>query len=304
MRAVSVTAPAKINLILSVGAARSDGFHPLATVYMAIGLYDRVTVSPAPETVVHVHGDDRLDLSGVPTDERNLAFRAARLLGEHHGRDESVSVSIDKGIPVAGGMAGGSADAAATLLACDTLWDTQTPREELALLAAELGSDVPFALVGGTALGSGRGEVVNPVMARGEFWWVVMEADDGLSTADVYREFDSLHRGAVRAEPEVPLEIFGALTRHDVEALGAALTNDLQPAALRLRPDLQESLNIGREESALGALLSGSGPTCLFLCESRAHADNVADGLVSHGLGPVSIAPGPVPGARVVAMRH
>ncbi|MGH3509605.1 MAG: 4-(cytidine 5'-diphospho)-2-C-methyl-D-erythritol kinase, partial [Nocardioidaceae bacterium] len=172
-RAVAVSAPAKINLCLGVGAVRADGFHALATVYQAVGLHDRVTVSTADETVVHVHGDDRLDLSQVPTDDRNIAVRAARLLAAHHGLEEEVSISIDKGIPVAGGMAGGSADAAATLLACDVLWETATPRDDLLRLAGQLGSDVPFAIVGGTALGSGHGELVTPVMARGEFWWVV-----------------------------------------------------------------------------------------------------------------------------------
>jgi 4-diphosphocytidyl-2-C-methyl-D-erythritol kinase len=298
---VSVSAPAKINLSLGVGPARADGFHPLATVYQAVGLYDRVTVTPSADVGVTVRADPRISLEDVPLDERNIAVRAARLLGDVVGVEHGVAIAIDKGIPVAGGMAGGSADAAATLVACDALWGARTPREELLELAAELGSDVPFALVGGTAIGSGRGEVVTPVLTRGEYWWVVLESSPGLSTPAVYREFDALHAGRRVGEPEIPDELVAALLTHDVATLGLSLTNDLQPAALRLRPELAAALDQGRRESAYGAVLSGSGPTCLFLCESRAHAVQVAGGLRSEGLGPVSFAPGPVHGARITS---
>ena len=299
LQTVTATAPAKINLSLGVGAVRPDGFHPLATVYQAIALYDKVTVTPSDEVTVKVHGDARLSISEVPTDDTNIAVRAARLLAEHHGVEAGADIVIDKGIPVAGGMAGGSADAAATLVACDALWGLRTPRQVLAGLAAELGSDVPFALVGGTAIGSGRGEVVTPLMTRGEYWWVVLESREGLSTPQVYREFDALHGDAVLADPEIPDAIMAALRAHDVEALGAAVTNDLQPAALRLRPELGVALEEGLLNSAHGAVLSGSGPSCLFLCEGQAHAIQVAGG-VRH-LGPVSYARGPVAGAHLVA---
>jgi len=299
--AVAVTAPAKVNLCLGVGPVRPDGFHPLATVYQAIGLYDQVTVREAEEVSVVVRGDPRLAMDGVPSDETNIAVRAAELLGEHHGLRRGVEIVIDKRIPVAGGMAGGSADAAATLLACDELWGLSTPREELLALAAELGSDVPFGLVGGTAIGSGRGEVVTPLMTRGEYWWVVLESAVGLSTPSVYREFDVMHEGAPVQAPQIPDALMQALRGHDVADLGAALCNDLQEAALRLRPELRTALERGRAESAYGAILSGSGPSCLFLCEGRSHAARVAEGLSAQGLGPVSYAPGPVRGARVVA---
>ncbi len=298
---VAATAPAKVNLSLSVGARRPDGFHPLATVYQAIGIYDEVTVSDADEVVVEVRGDTRLDLGQVPTDGGNIAARAAVLLAGHHGLERGVRIVVDKGIPVAGGLAGGSADAAATLVACDVLWELRTPREELAQLAGQLGSDVPFALVGGTAVGSGRGEVVLPVMTRGEYWWVVLESRRGLSTPTVYREFDVLTEGAAVPEPEIPDELVTALRGHDVAAVGAALANDLQAAALRLRPELQATLGHGLVAGAHGALLSGSGPSCLFLCGSATHAGEVADALTALDLGWVSVAPGPVHGARVVA---
>jgi 4-diphosphocytidyl-2-C-methyl-D-erythritol kinase len=302
-RAVTVTAPAKINLCLGVGPVGPDGFHPLATVYQAVGLYDHVTVRDAGSAVadvsVSLRADARLSVADVPTDGANIAARAARLLAQQQGVDRGVEIVIDKGIPVAGGMAGGSADAAATLLACDRLWGLHTPREGLLELAAELGSDVPFALVGGTAIGSGRGEVVTPLMTSGEYWWVVLESAKGLSTPEVYREFDALHAGSRIDTPEIPDELLQALRGHQVAELGKTLCNDLQAAAFRLRPGLREALDRGRSESAHGAILSGSGPSCVFLCEGRSHAVRVAAGLSAYGLGPVSFAPGPVHGARV-----
>ncbi|HET8718243.1 MAG TPA: 4-(cytidine 5'-diphospho)-2-C-methyl-D-erythritol kinase [Nocardioidaceae bacterium] len=297
---VVVSAPAKVNLCLGVGPVRSDGFHPLATVYQAIGLYDQVTATAAAsgEWTLEVTGHPRLAVADVPTDDRNLALRAARLLAEHHGLEASARLHVHKGIPVAGGLAGGSADAAATLLACDLLWDTHTPRGDLLALAGRLGSDVPFALTGGTALGSGRGEVVTPAMTRGSFWWVVVESPVGLSTPQVYAEFDRLHQGREVAQPEVPDVLMEALRSGDPARLGAALSNDLQEPALLLRPELAEVLECGLAASAHGALLSGSGPSCLFLAEGRGHADHLAAALDEAGFGPLSVAPGPVPGAR------
>jgi 4-diphosphocytidyl-2-C-methyl-D-erythritol kinase len=297
---VTASAPAKINLSLGVGPVRADGFHSLATVYQAIGLHDEVTVRPSDSYRLSIEGVERLSVADVPTDDTNLAMRAAKLLAAHHGVEEPVHIGIRKGIPVAGGMAGGSADAAAALVACDALWGTATRREEMLELAAELGSDVPFALVGGTAVGTGRGEVVTPAMTRGIYWWVVLESGRGLSTPEVYREFDRMHDGRPVPDPEVPEALMSALRNGDVEGLGAALTNDLQAAALRLRPELDAALAHGREGSAQGAMVSGSGPTCLFLTDGEAHARQVAQWLESRGLGPMSLAPGPVPGARVV----
>jgi 4-diphosphocytidyl-2-C-methyl-D-erythritol kinase len=300
-RQVSAVAAAKINLCLGVGPTRADGFHPLATVYQAVGLHDRVTVRAADEVSVAVRVDARLALQQVPTNGSNIAVQAALLLAEHHGVDRGVDIVIDKGIPVAGGMAGGSADAAATLVACDRLWDLRTGREDLLELGAQLGSDVPFALVGGTAVGSGRGEVVTPLTTRGDCWWVVLESACGLSTPAVYREFDALHPGSSAFTPEVPSALVAALGTHDLPALGTALSNDLQAAALRLRPELRGALDLGLSEGVLGAVVSGSGPTCLFLCADRPDAVRVAAALRAHGLGPVSVASGPVPGASVVA---
>ena len=297
-REVVVAAPAKINLCLGVGPLRGDGYHPLATVYQAIGLYDEITVRPSQEQSLTVVGED-VDVSDVPTDESNLALQAASLLALRHGLDDGVEMVIRKRIPVAGGLAGGSADAAGALVACDALWGTETPREELLALAAELGSDVPFCLVGGTAVGTGRGELVSPAMTRGKYWWVLALADDGLSTPAVYREFDRLHARSPAPEPEVPTELMAALRSGDVELLGKALTNDLQPAAFRLRPELEELLELGVQGSAHGALISGSGPTCLFLAENETHATKVR-GWLWNSVPRLLCAPGPVPGARVI----
>ncbi len=297
--AVTVAAPAKINLQLGVGAARPDGFHTLGTVYQAIGLYDEVTVTPADATTLTVLADG-VDVSDVPTDSSNLALRAAALLASHAGVDGAVAMTIRKRIPVAGGMAGGSTDAAAALLACDTLWGLATPHEELLSLAAELGSDVPFCLVGGTASGAGRGELVTAIEDSGSYWWVVALSDRGLSTPAVFAEFDRRHAGTEVPEPEVSEELVAALAAGDAKRLAALLLNDLEAPALTLRPDLAELLQRGGRPPALGALLSGSGPTCLFLAADEADARKVLDLLTDAGATAL-VARGPVPGAHVVS---
>ena len=296
---VRVSAPAKINLCLGVGAVRPDGYHPLATVYQAVGLYDEVVLRPADVDDLTVSGDG-VDVAAVPTDETNLVIRAVRLLAEHHGDDLPVAVHIRKRIPVAGGLAGGSTDAAAALVGADLLFGLQTPREVLLKLAGQLGSDVPFCVVGGTAMGSGRGELVTPVMTRGEYWWVIVPDSQGLSTPAVYGEFDRLQTGRPAPEPEVPDELLAGLRAGDAARLGAALANDLQPAALSFRPDLAELLAAGRTATAHGALVSGSGPTTVFLCDGPDHAHQVDQVLQHDGLEPAIVVKGPVPGARVV----
>jgi 4-diphosphocytidyl-2-C-methyl-D-erythritol kinase len=300
MQSVLVSAPAKINLALAVGAPRADGFHPLQTVYQAVDLCDELRATPSDD------GEITLAISsgttdGVPLDERNLAVRAARALREHAGADVGVSLSLRKVIPVSGGMAGGSTDAAAALVACDALWELGTSRDELMGIAADLGSDVPFCLVGGTALGSGRGEQVSPVLARGSYHWVLGCSDRGMSTPDVYAEHDRL-AGADGSAPEVPQELMSALVSGDPEAVGAALHNDLQDAALSLRPELEAGLAIGVECGALGAVVSGSGPTLAFLASGPEHGLDLATALAgSRTCDDVVRAHGPVPGVRIVS---
>ena len=296
---VHVRAPAKINLALKVGAPRSDGFHPLTTVYHAVSLYDDVYAEWADpdEFEVEVSGEG---MAEVPLDETNLALRAARLLARTHGGpDLGVRLSIRKAIPVAAGLAGGSADGAAALLACATLWDIDLAPEALRELGSELGSDVPFALLGGTAVGGGRGEEVAPALARGSYHWVLAFGQQGLSTPAVYRRFDQLNPDP--DPPEVPADLMNALRGGDPFELGAALVNDLQPAALALRPALRRVLEAGLELGAVGAVVSGSGPTCAFLTEDEEEAVNLSVSLSAEGLArKVLRAGGPVVGARVV----
>ncbi|MFH7322149.1 4-(cytidine 5'-diphospho)-2-C-methyl-D-erythritol kinase [Aeromicrobium sp. JJY06] len=301
---VTVRVPAKINLCLGVGRVRADGFHPLATVYQAVDLHDELRISSREDGELAVAVHTELDLpegSQVPDGDDNIAVRAAKLLRTRLG-DETLGadIAIRKLIPVAGGMAGGSADAAAALVGCNELWGGGLGRADLEPLAAELGSDVPFLLHGGNAIGGGRGETVSPVLARGSYHWVFATAPEGLSTAAVYAEFDRITPDAPE-EPEVPDALLNALRAGDAQALGQALSNDLTDASLSLRPELADTLEVGLEAGALGAIISGSGPTTAFLAASDQHALDLAMALASTGAAAdVLQSRGPVSGARLV----
>jgi len=298
--AISVTArvPAKVNLELMVGPLRTDGFHHLATVFQAVGLYDDVSVESADDWGVTVTGPYA---DQVPTDDSNLAIRAARLLASETGIDLPVHITIDKDIPVAGGMAGGSADAAGALVACDALWGLGSSKAGLEELGAELGSDVPFALTGGTAMGSGRGDRLAPVLGRGHYHWVFALGEIGLSTPTVYAECDRLRATLRVPEPVPSASMMTALRSGDAAALGRALTNDLQPAAISLLPRLEEVLRTGIEYGALGGVVSGSGPTVAFLVSDTEHGLDLAVALTASGtVSVVKRAVGPVAGAHVV----
>ncbi|MEU2789374.1 4-(cytidine 5'-diphospho)-2-C-methyl-D-erythritol kinase [Streptomyces sp. NPDC007100] len=295
---VTVRVPAKVNVQLAVGGARPDGFHDLANVFLAVSLYDEVTATPAASLRITATGPDT---DRVPLDRTNLAARAAELLAARHGIAPDVHLHIAKDIPVAGGMAGGSADAAGALVACDALWGTGATREELLALCAELGSDVPFSLVGGAALGRGRGELLTPLHVGGTFHWVFAVADGGLSTPAVYQEFDRLHEGRPVPAPEASPLLLDALRTGDATALAPALSNDLQAAALSLRPSLTATLDAGTAAGALAALVSGSGPTTAFLTKSAESAKAVSEAVLASGTcRAVRVACGPVAGAVVV----
>lgn len=297
---VTVRVPAKVNVQLAVGAARPDGFHDLANVFLAVSLYDEVTATPAEELTVTCAGPDA---DQVPLDRSNLAARAAGILAARAGRTPAVHLHIAKNIPVAGGMAGGSADGAAALLACDALWKLDTPRAELLDICAELGSDVPFSLVGGAALGTGRGELLTPVDA-GTFHWVFAVADGGLSTPAVFREFDRLTAGTPVPPPQASPALLAALASGDPETLAPVLANDLQPAALSLRPALAATLAAGLGAGALAALVSGSGPTTAFLVRDPAAAAGVAAALEASGTCRTTrTATSPAPGATPLPPR-
>ncbi len=298
-KSVTVRVPGKVNVYLGVGPREFSGYHELATIFQAVGIYDEVTVSAA----------DSLKISGlgafadqIPTDETNLAWKAAELVARACGEDPNIHIQIDKSIPIAAGMAGGSADAAATLVACDTYWNAGIPRDQLDAMAATLGSDVPFMLHGGCALGVGRGDVLSPVMIRGSFHWVFATFDEGLSTAQIYEKTDELRGLEFEAEPEVPTELLSALARGDAPALGRLLHNDLQLAATTSRPLLGRVLEQGIDYGALGAIVSGSGPTCAFLVRDESSAIDLVVALKASGLvDDVLRTHGPVHGARVIS---
>lgn len=295
---VTVRVPGKVNLFLGVGDRRPDGYHELTTIFHAVSLTDEVTVREADLPALQVFGEGAAE---IPTDERNLAWQAAELMAEHVGRAPDVEITIDKSIPLAGGMAGGSADAAAVLVAMNELWELGVPRRDLHAMAARLGSDVPFALHGGTALGTGRGEELTPVLARSTFHWVLAFGAGGLSSGAVYAEIDRLREVGspsrlVDAEP-----LLTALSSGDPAMLAPLLGNDLQPAALSLEPELRRTLRAGTEAGALAGIVSGSGPTCAFLCSSADAAVAVGSELAGAGVcRTVRVASGPVHGARVV----
>nr|WP_221375504.1 4-(cytidine 5'-diphospho)-2-C-methyl-D-erythritol kinase [Actinoplanes polyasparticus] len=296
---VRVRVPAKINLHLGVGPLRADGFHELNTVYHAISLFDELTARAGDTLTLTMEGEGT---GALALDETNLIIRAAKALAARTRVPAYARLHLRKSIPLAGGLAGGSADAAATLIACDLLWGTGLAREELAEIGATLGSDVPFLLHGGTALGTGHGEAISPILARPTTWhWVVAVAEGGLSTPEVYRKLDELRDGSwpPKALGDAD-ELMSALRQRNPEVLGAALGNDLQPAALALRPELADVLKAGSEAGAVTGLVSGSGPTCVFLATDAAHAGRVAAGLNAAGVCRDAVtARGPMPGARV-----
>ncbi|UFU07399.1 4-(cytidine 5'-diphospho)-2-C-methyl-D-erythritol kinase [Ruania halotolerans] len=299
---VHVRAPGKLNLVLRVGRAGDDGYHPLATVFQAVSLYEDLVATPAKEISVSVSGRHA---AHVPTDESNLAFRAAALLAEATGTEEGVHLEIAKQVPTAGGMGGGSADAAAALLACDLLWETGLAREELGHLAAELGADVPFALTGQTALGRGRGDVLTPALARGRFYWVLALFDDGLATPEVFAAWDRQMAGSEGGVDDSVLEVgddvMQALVSGDPNQLAEVLENDLGAAARELRPAVGMVLDQAEGAGALAAVVSGSGPTVAALAADHASALEVAAALRARELADeVIVVTSPAHGARLV----
>lgn len=299
---VRVRAPGKLNLFFEVGAVQDDGYHEVASAYQAVSLYEDVWATPSDDFTAAVSGT--VDVADVPVDDRNLAVRAARLVAQRLGREDGVHLDIVKHVPVAGGMGGGSADAAAALVACDALWGGELGPAELHKLASRLGADVPFALMGGTAVGTGRGDQLSPALAKGRFDWVVVPAEGGLSTPSVYAHLDELRArpdiGRVPELPAVDPAVLQALRAGDPVALAAHTRNDLQPAALSLRPDLRETLELGEASGALAGMVSGSGPTLAFLAADPESALELQVTLSAAGYTALHVH-GPVAGARVVS---
>ncbi len=291
---VTVVSPAKINLHLGVGARRRDGYHELATVFQALDLTDQLSAVAADDLSLAVDDDE------LPTGPENLALRAAMLLRERCEVQRGAALKLTKSIPVAGGMAGGSTDAAAALVACNALWGSPATPADLMVLAAELGSDVPFCLHGGTAIGSSRGEVLTPVLTTGSFTWVVATSFGQLSTPAVYQRFDEIHGGETMA-PRVPARLMAALRAGDRQGVGSALHNDLQRPAISLMPELDLLLEAGRDFGAIGAMISGSGPTTVYLARDYDHGLELAVMLMTTGLcRSTKVAGAPAHGARIV----
>jgi 4-diphosphocytidyl-2-C-methyl-D-erythritol kinase len=293
--------PAKVNLQLSVGPRESDGYHQLVTVFQAISIFDDVTIKIGDQgsgIQLTVSGDQ---IHGVPTDASNLVVKAIDLIAEKFDIQIDVSVDIKKSIPVAGGMAGGSADAAAAIVAIDELYSLDMTREEMHEIASQLGSDVPFLLRGGTAIGQGRGDQLTAALSRGTYHWVLALSSLGLSTPAVYSECDRLRQGLDISEPQISDALMQSLLTADPSAVGKLLINDLQAAACSLRPALRLILDVGQEYGALGAIVSGSGPTVAFLVSDEEHGLDLAVALSASGVvGSVTRAFGPVHGAKVI----
>lgn len=313
-REIRVHVPAKVNLALAVGPTRPDGFHELATIYQAVDLIDVVSVGARGDDAITVdvfRADGTPGPAGVPRDTSNLAVRAAELVRAELARRElidpdrlpGVDLRITKSIPVAGGMAGGSADAAAALVACHELWGGGLGSEDLAGLAARLGSDVPFLLHGRTAAGSGRGEAITPVDDSGRYHWVFVTSEQGLSTPQVYREYDRLVPDPPR--PRIGEALLAALAAGDTPAVGAALSNDLTAAAVSLRPELGALITSIRAYRPAGVLLSGSGPTVAILADDAESATRLVTELRrERGAKNVHVGRGPATGARVYRPVH
>lgn len=302
---VTVRAPGKVNLELTVGAPDERGMHPLATVFQAVSIYEEVTASlarPGNGITLSVTGRDA---GQVPVDDTNIVYKAALLLARETGlvgHDEvpDLHISIKKQIPVGGGMAGGSADAAATLIACNELWRTHTRQEGLDAIAAQLGADVTFCMHGGTAEGRGYGEQLAPVLCAGEYHWLFVLSDIPISTGAAYRELDEQER-EIRSPLVVRSDLMAALRTGDPVEVGAQLRNDFQENAIKHQPQLAKILEFAEDHLAAGAIVSGSGPTIAILAPSLWHQRELKAELAAELPG-VEVIPatGPVHGARVI----
>ena len=302
LNGVVIRVPGKVNLGLSVGPLDSDGYHEIVTLFQAISLYDDVTVKIGSEGAGITLGASGSTSTGVPLDETNLAYRAADLMIRKFQLDSDIDIHLNKEIPVAGGMAGGSADAAGVIVGIDALFELGLSRDELERIGSELGSDVPFGIAGGTAIGRGRGDQLTPVLSQGTYQWVLALSNSGLSTPAVYGECDRLREGLSIAKPTANDALLQSLRAGDARELGKALSNDLQSAACSLRPALRLVLDVGNDYGALGCIVSGSGPTVAFLVEDEERALDLTVALSTSGVvGGVVRASGPTHGARRIS---
>ena len=300
-RGVIARVPAKVNLQLAVGPLGNDGFHEVTTVFQAISLFDDVTVETAAENngiSIQVTGQTS---TGVPSDSSNLAVKAATLMIKNYDLPSDINIKLKKEIPVAGGMAGGSADAAGVIVGLDSLFELGLSRDEMEMVGSKIGADVPFSICGGVAIGTGRGDQITPALFKGSYNWVLALSGQGLATPSVYAECDRLREGLSISTPVVSEQLMQALRAGDAKALGKSLSNDLQPAACSLRPALRLVLDVGLDYGALGGIVSGSGPTVAFLVKDDEHAMDLTVALSSSGvISSVVRASGAVAGVRII----
>lgn len=283
---VIASSPGKVNVFFAVGAFLKDGFHEVASCYQGLSLREKVAVEMAGSFSIQFAGPFAAQSKElVPTDARNLVYKAGLELKELGAnlRPELVTFTIHKSVPIAGGMAGGSADGAAALVALNALLDAGL-EDQLPEAAAKLGSDVPFSLSGGTAIGLGRGEKLSTIESSAILHWVVTPSSEGLSTPDVYRKLDILRVEAgvdvsKIEQPEVPEELIAALISGDVREVAEYMHNDLEIAAIALRPELATIIEAGRKAGALKSMVSGSGPTIAHLALNRVHAEQIVNRL-------------------------
>ncbi len=291
MRSYSLSVAAKINLYLEVIGDRPDGYHELVMIMQSVDLRDRVTVRSLPTPEIRL----RCNHPDVPTDASNLAYKAAALLQQtfpnipkHHG---GVEITLEKSIPIGAGLAGGSGNAAATLVGLDMLWELGLTQQELQDLGAELGSDVPFCIVGGTAIATGRGEQIDPLQSTNTLYAVLAKYQSlSVSTPWAYKTYrasfgdtyaDVLTDGISRRDAVRSGAIVAAIAQHNGAEIGHHLHNDLEKVVLPAYPQVQTLKTILADCGGLGTLMSGSGPTVFSLAESHAEAEAIAQALRS-----------------------
>lgn len=288
---LTLLANAKINLYLEIIGNRPDGFHELVMVMQSVALADRITLTPTKAPTIHIECDH----PQVPTDSTNLAYKAVALLQKRfpHRTNQrgGVEITIEKKIPVGAGLAGGSSNAAATLFGLDILWDLGLTRVELQELGAELGSDVPFCLVGGGAIATGRGEAINPIPNPPKLHTVLAKyASLSVSTPWAYKTYRQqfehtympLHKIASLEERRSRVHsgpIVKAIANHDAAAIGTLLSNDLEKVVLPAHSkvmQLKETMQIAaNQHGGVGTMMSGSGPTVFTLSETAAQSHEI-----------------------------
>ncbi|MGJ9373712.1 4-(cytidine 5'-diphospho)-2-C-methyl-D-erythritol kinase [Nesterenkonia sp. CF4.4] len=318
---VTAVAPGKVNVSLRVGPLREDGYHEVATLYLAVSLYEEVSAARRDDGAITVSLSERsaftevqtrdpdtqeMVAAAIPLDERNLVHQAASKLRERLGITDGVDLTITKNVPVAGGMGGGSADAAAALVACSALWEAGLSKEQLAEIGSELGADVPFAILGGAAVGQGVGDELSPLLTRGELHLVLVPANTGLSTPSVYATLDEMRAEAgVEAEPpELDPDLVRAVCTADAELVASLMANDLQAPAVASLPSLEDMMDVGMIEGALQGMVSGSGPTLVFLARDAESAHQLCTSFEERTEVWAIPVTGPASGARLINSRE